>query len=168
MITVCSSAANKILKKLSEEKDFLLSAENKEKTYVVYSNETLEEAIIPDYDFETTQFKLEKIEEKILKIKHAINKFNTETEIMDGLTIDMALVKMSMLSKRLLTLKEMCNTQKVTNGSSYSSETYRKYANFDIDVVKIKYELVSKELSELQLALDKVNMIKTFDIDIDE
>ena len=169
MINVCSAAANKILKRLSDEKDLLLSTESQGTTYTVYLSEDKEDAIIPEYNFMDTQAKLEKIENKILIVKHAINKFNTETEVLPGITIDMALVKMAMLNKRLSTLNRFRKIQKVANGSGMlRGEAYRTYANFDHDEINAKYEAMSKELNDLQLALDRANMVNSFNIDIDE
>lgn len=169
MINVCSAAANKILKRLSDEKELLLSKESQSTTYTMYLNEDKETAVIPEYSFSDTQKKLEEIENKILIVKHAINKFNAETEVLPGITIDMALVKMAMLNKRLSSLKRMRGIQKVSNGSSMlRGDAYRTYANFDHDEINAKYEDMSRELNELQLALDKANMVKSFDIDIEE
>lgn len=166
MITISSAYANKLLKKLMEEKNFIISTENKRKTYTVYASET--NVVVPEYNFLNTQKQLKNIDEMILKIKHALNIFNTTTEIMDGLTIDEALVKMSIISNRLSNLKYMCDIQEIESGSNYKGETYKTYANFDHDDVKSTYNSLSKELSEIQLALDKTNMNNTFDVDIDE
>ena len=46
MINVCSAAANKILKRLSDEKDLLLSKESQSTTYTMYLNEDKEECTV--------------------------------------------------------------------------------------------------------------------------
>ena len=91
MINVCSAAANKILKKLNEDKDLLLSNEGQNATYSRYLSEDEASVVIPDYDFKATQKALEEIDAKIIVVKHAINMFNASTEIMPGMTIDAAL-----------------------------------------------------------------------------
>ena len=168
MITVCSAAANKILKKLNEDKDLLLSNESQGSTYSRYLSEDESSVVIPEYDFMATQKAVADLECKIITVKHAINLFNASTEIMPGLTIDAALVKMAMLTKRLGTLKRMRSTPKVSNSSSVlRGEGYRTYANFNPEEVNGEYKKLSDELNKIQLALDKANMVKTFDIDID-
>ena len=168
MINVCSAAANKILKKLNEDKDLLLSNEGQNATYSRYLSEDEASVVIPDYDFKATQKALEEIDAKIIVVKHAINMFNASTEIMPGMTIDAALVKMSMLSKRLGTLGRMRRTPKVsTSTSALRGEGYRSYANFNPEEVNAEYKSLTDELNKIQLALDKANMVNTFDIDIE-
>ena len=63
----------------------------------------------------------------------------------------------------------MQSVQKVTTTTSMMrGEAYRTYANFDTEEVAKKYEIISKEITDLQLALDRVNLTETFEIDIEE
>lgn len=168
MLEVCSAAANKILKKLTEEKEFLLGEESQKKSYTVSLTENVEDAIIPEYNFIETQKKLEDLEDKILKIKHAINQFNSQTEVLPGITVDMALIRMAMLTNRLATLKKFKAMPEISAiNTSYQSASYRIYTNFDAKEINAEYEKYTKELTDLQLALDKANMINTFKIDVE-
>ena len=63
---VTSAYANKMLKKLKEEKDYWI---NKEKESMVYTASMDEEPVVPDYDYGEVSSTLEQIEKKICKIK---------------------------------------------------------------------------------------------------
>ena len=41
-----------------------------------------------------------------------------------------------------------------------------RYINYDLELVKNEYELVSKSIMEMQMALDKYNQTVQFEVDI--
>ena len=59
---VTSAYANKMLKKLNEEKDYWM---NKEKESMLYTASADEEPVIPDYDYGEVSETLEQIEKMI-------------------------------------------------------------------------------------------------------
>ena len=72
-----SANANKLVRKLNEQKEYLIDKERDSYTYVCANGET---PVIPDYDYKEVAAKISDIDAKIVKIKHAINKVNvTET-----------------------------------------------------------------------------------------
>lgn len=77
---ITSAGANKLLRKLEDDKQFLLSQENAAATYIVSEGM---EPIVPDYDYRQTAQSLLEIEEKIRTVKHALNVFNSTT-VLDG------------------------------------------------------------------------------------
>ena len=80
---ITSAGANKLLRKLEDDKRFLLSQEASASTYVVTEGA---EAVIPDYDYRKTAQALEQVEAQVRRIKHALNVFNSTT-VLDGLDI---------------------------------------------------------------------------------
>lgn len=96
-----SAYANKLLRQLNEEKEFLLNQEENSCTYVYAADE---EPLIPQYSYPQTEAQLRALDAKIVKIKHAVNCSNVSTSLMLSsgrvLTVDQALVVMARLSQR--------------------------------------------------------------------
>ncbi|SFG59921.1 hypothetical protein [Oribacterium sp. WCC10] len=108
MAKMTSAFANKVLRRLNDEKDFYLSKEQEGQVYVASLDE---EPVIPDYDYSEVSTKIAEIDEKIVKIKHAINVTNVSSTVRVGnadMTIDSVLVKMAQLNKRKSILDGMC------------------------------------------------------------
>ena len=170
MKQMTSAAANKLLRKLNEDKEYLLSKERERQSYVAALDE---EPVIPEYDYTEVSEKIAVIDEKILKIKHAINLANINNMIDVGditYTIDMALIRMAQLNSRKTVLAAMRKKQpkaRVNNiiSSRKSSPEY-EYINYDLAQVKKDYERIDEEIIQIQMALDKYNQIITFEIDL--
>lgn len=169
---VTSAYANKMLKKLNEEKDYWMS---KEKESMFYTASTDEEPVIPDYDYGEVSETLEQIEKKICKIKHAINQANVNSEIEilgEKYTVDVLLVRMAQISKRKSVLdrmrKQMPKTR-VEDGYYMSRKAFveYRYVNYDLEQVKRDYDEISKLLFEMQMKLDEHNQTVEFDVDIE-
>ena len=171
MAIMTSAYANKVLRKLKEDKAFWNNKEQEGYTYVAALGE---EPVIPDYDYTRVASEIEEIDEKILKIKHAINVVNATSEISVGdtkMTIDMILVKMAQLNRRKLFLDKLRKQQPKTriNEGLYSARKavpeYR-YINYDLDLIKREYERIDSEIASMQIALDKFNQTYEFEIEI--
>ncbi len=171
MTKMTSAYANKILRKLNEDKEFWRSKEKEGCLYVAALNE---EPVIPDYDYEEVSKRISEIDEKIVKIKHAINLSNCTNEIQVGdakMTADMILVKMAQFNRRRSILDGMRKKLPKTriNSGLYSSRNTTpeyQYINYDLDVIKKEYEQIDAEVSAMQIALDKYNQTVEFDVDI--
>ncbi len=102
-----SAQANKLLKKLNDEYDLLLAEEAESSTFLAAMGED-PESVRPEYDYIETQKSLEELGNRIIKLKHAINLFNT-SHTLPGfeLTVDEALVYIPQLSKKVKKLAEM-------------------------------------------------------------
>ena len=61
-----SASANKMIRKLTEDKEFWL---NKERSSCVYTVATEEEAVIPDYSYTEVSRKIAEIDERIASVK---------------------------------------------------------------------------------------------------
>ena len=165
---VTSKEANKLLQQLEQEHRSLLSKEYDTKSFLAAVGEDVE-SCRPEYDYAKVQDELAELENKIIKLKHQINRFNTET-IVDGFdkTIDEMLVYIPMLTRRKEKLNGMKNALAKTREAVNMRSTiidYR-YANYDINKALEDYYATLEELSKAQVALDKVNVTKKFEVEL--
>jgi len=171
MKKMTSAYANKVLKKLKEDKEFWL---NKEREGFVYVAALDEEPVIPDYDYKTVADNISEIDEKIAIIKHTINYINVTNEIAvdDKMyTIDTILVKMAQMNKRKEFLDRMRKMQLQTriNSSMYAARKVTpeyQYINFDLELVKKEYEELDAKIATMQIALDKFNQTFEFEVEV--
>ena len=169
--TVTSAQANKLLRKFNEDYDALVQNEEQSASFVAALGEDVE-SVRPAYDFAATQAKLRELEEKIRTLKHAINRFNSETEVPGfGMTIDAVLVLIPQLNRRKGRLAEMKGALPKTRerlagyGASGVAVDYR-YANYEIAAAAEAYDAIADELSRAQTALDSVNNTVTFEVEV--
>ena len=163
-----SAQANKLLKKLNDEYSALLDKEQRSRDFRAAMGEDAE-SVRPAYDYAETQARLAELEEKIRRLKHAINCFNM-THFVDGfeMTIDEMLVYIPQLTRRknkLLEMKSRLPKERVEEqyGRQSNIIDYR-YANYDIAAVEADYDKTVDELSRAQLALDAINGRETFNL----
>ena len=162
-----SSEAAKLLRKIIEEREAISYNEKQSIVFSAAISENLEDAR-PPYDYEETQKKLAELDEKIRKVKHAINKFNLEHEVPGfGMTIDQLLVYLPQMSNRKQKLSRMSQRlAKVREDVRVANTIEYTYANYDVEAAKRDYEAVSDELSRAQTALDVLNTTVKFEIDV--
>lgn len=164
-----SAEANKLVTKLGDELQVLSAAEYAGKEFLAAVNEDVESAR-PDYSFAATQAKRAELEEKVRKVKHAINVFNTTTVIPEiGVTVDEALVLIPQLNRRARELFDMLQRlPKVREQSANKIPgviDYR-YINYDLSEVRKAHRETTERLYKVQMALDAVNTTLTFEIDV--
>lgn len=161
-----SAMANKLLKDYQRQIDELQQLEIERFRFTVATNEDIEDAR-PEYDYETVRQQKDELTRKIVKLKHAINKFNIET-VVPGfeMTIDKILIWMPMLNNEKYQLGTMASIQpKRRIGVSNQLIEYQ-YANYDVKKVSQDYENIVATLRELQLALDTVNNTVEFEVEL--
>lgn len=171
MTKMTSAYANKVLRKLSEDKEYWIKREQEGYLYVAALDE---EPVIPEYDYNEVAENIAKIDEKVLKIKHAINASNISNTVTVGeseMTVDTILVKMAQLSRRKAMLDNMRKQQpksRINSGyySARKSSPEYQYINYDLDLIKREYERIDAEISAMQIALDRYNQTEEFDVDI--
>ena len=171
MQTMTSAYANKMLKSLEEDKAFWLNKEEEACTYVAAINE---EPVVPDYDYVEVAATIAAIDEKIAIIKHALNVTNANAKVQvgdDEMSIDSILIKMAQLNRRKTVLDVMRkrlpkSREEQRSYMSRNSVPEYRYINYDLELVKNEYELVSKSIMEMQMALDKYNQTVQFEVDI--
>ncbi len=166
-----SAYANKVLRKLNEDKEFWST---KEKDGCLYVAALDEKPVIPEYDYEKVAKTISEIDEKIVKIKHAINLMNCTNEIQVGdtmMTVDMILVKMAQLNRRKNFLDHLRKQQpktRISSGTYSGRKTAPEYQfiNYDLDLIKREYDQIDTQVATMQIALDKYNQTVEFDVDI--
>ncbi|MCR4618769.1 MAG: hypothetical protein K5669_11380 [Lachnospiraceae bacterium] len=171
MTKMTSAYANKMLRKLSEDKEYWRKKENEGCTYVAAADE---EPVVPNYDYATVAAEIDAIDEKMVRIKHAINLNNATNTITVGeleMTIDEILVRMAQFNKRKDVLDDMRKQEPKTriNSGMYSPRKTAPeytYINYDLDLVKREYERVDMQIAEMQIALDKYNQTFEFEVQI--
>lgn len=171
MALITSAKAAKYLRKLNEEHDALLQKEKKSDTFTASVQEKIED-VCPEYDYAAVQLQLRELEDKIRKIKHAINQFNL-TQIVPkfNMTIDQMLVYIPQLTARKNKLNRMRSRlpkERVQGGMSRMSGIVEyEYSNYDIKQAEADYAAVSDELARAQNALDAMNSSVTFSAEIE-
>ena len=162
-----SAEAAKLLKQLNDEFSTISYEERNSKEFNAAVGEEIEE-LRPEYDYTETQRRLDEIDAKIRKLKHAINVFNTVTEIPGfDMTIDQALVYIPQLGSRRNKLYSMMNVlPKRRCPSSYNNIIDYTYANYDVKQAKADYNEVCDRLAKLQTALDLVNSTAVLEVEL--
>ena len=165
-----SAEAAKLLRKLNEEHEALLQLERQSNQFVAAVSED-PESVRPAYDFAAVQAKLGELEEKIRRVKHALNVFNTTHEVPGfGMTIDQMLVYIPQLNQRRVKLRDMAGALPKTRvkgrGAVSSAVIEYNYANYSIEEAKAAADAVSDELARAQTALDRVNSTETMEIEL--
>jgi hypothetical protein len=164
---ITSAGANKLIKALEDEKNYLISIEQSSNTYIGIEGQKDD---IPKYNYEEVSKDLEEIDNKVRKVKHAINVFNTTTFLPNSdITIDVALVKMAQLNIRKNTLDRMRKRlPKERNPNFMMHSNYvveYVYVNYDLEKVNQDYKHICEQITELQLALDICNQTMSFEIE---
>ncbi len=162
-----SAEANKLLKKLNEERNRLLSDENQKATFTAAIEENVED-VRPEFSLPNAEKDIHAVEEKIRTVKHAINMFNTTHKIGD-ITIDEILVLIPMLIQKKLRLQHLAGMLEKSRHNDFRSSGHHieyDYANFDIKEARRMLDEVTDRLSSLQLSLDEANNSATMEINV--
>lgn len=128
--------------------------------------------VIPEYDYEEIAGNIAEIDDKIMKIKHAVNVTNATNLIQVGetqMTADVILIRMAQLNKRKAILDNMRKQQpksRVNHGGfmARNNTPEYQYINYNLDLVKREYERIDAEIAMMQIALDKYNQTVEFEV----
>jgi len=165
-----SAEAAKVLRRLNDDLTDLLDREALSEQFVAAISENPDE-VRPEYDFAKTRAQERELSEKIRRLKHAINVFNSTTVIPGwDITIDEMLIVIPQLTRRrerLARMKARLPKERVEAGMRSASNIidYR-YANYDIAAAQAAWEEAADSLAKAQTALDLVNSTVTFEVDI--
>ncbi len=165
-----SAYANKVIRKLNEDKEFWNNKERNSSTYIAAIDE---EPVIPEYDFAKVSAAIEEIDEKIVKIRHALNVSNATNTITVGerqMTIDEVLVRMAQLNLRKGFLDSLRKKEPKERIMSYRMRSGKsvpeyEYINYDLELVKREYDLIDAQIAEMQIGLDRYNQTVEFEVD---
>lgn len=166
-----SAQANKLLKKLNEEKNLVLSQEQKSSSFNAALGENVE-SVRPEYSYDETSVRLNELDKMIRKVKHAVNLFNTTGVIPEfDMTVDEMLVYIPQLSIRRERLLQMSvrlpKERSGVLGYGNNAVIDYTYANYDVDKAKDDFQKVSAQLLKAQTALDIFNNTAVMEIDIE-
>lgn len=165
-----SAYANKLIRKLNEDKGFW---NNKERNSCTYIAAVDEEPVVPEYDYAEVSANIAEIDEKIVKIRHALNVSNSTNVIPVGdgqMTIDEVLIRMAQLNGRKSFLDMLRKNEPKTRVhslrmSSGKSVPEYEYINYDLELVKAEYDRIDAEIAAMQIALDKYNQTVEFEVE---
>ena len=161
-MTYTSAQAAKLLRRLNDEYAAML-----EREFNAAVGENVD-AVRPAYSYADAQAAQRELEEKIRKLKHALNLFNATHVIPEfGITIDEMLVYIPQLTKRKSKLAEMKSKlpkYRVAELGRISNIIDYTYLNYDLSEVEADYARVSDELANAQLALDAINNRDTLEL----
>lgn len=162
-----SSTANKIIRELNEERDRLISFERENMKRSYTKDEAIQDlnGYLDNYDFVEHNKKIVALENKIGKLKHAINVFNVNTKlpIKDfDITVDKALVLLPMLSARKRTLENMLNTNNLSRRTLVNGTVEYTEINYNKGEVKRQLKVVNSMINSIQDGIDYVNLAIEF------
>lgn len=163
---ITSQEANKLLSKIQED---IQSWKEEEQRNCKFTAATIEnkEDVRPRYNFHETQNEICLLEEKVRRIKHAINVFNCNTEIEIGnqkMTIDQVLVFLPQLNRSKNRLWIMLQNSEFRRKQPNAGIIDYEYLNYDLKDVREEYEAINKLITDIQNELNKVNVTVEFDI----
>ena len=125
-------------------------------------NEKMEFKYDTGYSYENNRKELERIYKEELKIRSALAKFNSVTKANGiDLTIAEALVRIGQLKneiKVLTSLSKKAEYTETTLGGYSSKITVTSKINYDQNKVIEDLKKLQKELSTIQIAVDKTNL----------
>ena len=165
-----SAEAAKLLRKLNEEQAALKDREEKSAVFIAAIEEDVE-SVRPAYSYGEMQEKLAALEAQVRRVKHAINVFNTTTQVPGfDMTVDQMLVYIPQLNECKRKLSQMAARlpKERANSSGYGTKViveYR-YANYDIEEAGADLAAVTDELARAQTALDVINNSVTLEIEL--
>lgn len=166
-----SSEANKLLRRLNEEREAVLEKEQKSSTFLAAMGED-PETVRPKYDYAAAQRTLQELEQKIRAVKHAVNQFNlTHTVPGFDMTVDQMLVYIPQLTARknkLALMKGRLPKQReaIERYGRINSVIDYMYANYDIEAAEADYQAAAAELARAQAALDVLNNTEQMEIGV--
>ena len=158
--------AQKLIHSLEEDRKQMVDKMKKLATFVVGISEGDPEKLRPEFNFSETVHEIEKMDERMRKIKHARNIFNTTTFLPDEkITIDEALILMSVLNKNYGYYLELGNRQPKEREHRFREEIEYSYVNYDVLEAKQYGKDMYERILEIQAKLNLVNSTCTFEIE---
>jgi len=169
MMKTTSALLNKQIKKYQNEISLLKNALAENATYVAATIENVED-VKPDFDFFANYKRIVDLENKVMKMKHRLNLFNTSTKVnVDGIeySIDELLVLMAQLTNRRMFLIGYVGFPQKKRVNSGNNLIEYKYPNFNPSELDAEDNAMFNKITNIQLELDSINNKIEFDIDDD-
>lgn len=160
---VCNAEAMKIIKELTRQKDTLIA---KEDTMCRVSYKEGEQKTSTDYDYSKTRQEIKDLDDKIRNIKHKLAVANATIVIPEfDMTIGEGLVLLAQLNSEVAQLEALSSNVQLTR--CLTANGVIEYTECVYDVKKAQNDLVElrKNVSKLQLAIDRANLNNMLEID---
>lgn len=172
MIKVTSDAANKLIKKLEQEKGIFTDKISKMSTFVVAVTENYDQIKAEqeaEFNLNEVIAQIDEIDRKIITIRHAKSVFNNSVVMKNGLTVGDNIIRLAILEREKNIYSRLATRQKKTRNTSINKDIEYTYLNYDLEDAKKKYDSVYTEISEIQEELNIVNSSAEykFEINID-
>jgi len=156
-----------LMKELGYIEAEILNLHNEdEKNSYAPLNEDLSFRYKNDYDYENVRNELSNLYQQELKIRSILAKFNTETKA-DGTDMSMqeALVRIAQLRGEIKILSKLANAKEYfdVKGDYYSRTTVTNKVLYDISRATENLKEAQRELTTLQMAVDKTNLTTFID-----
>lgn len=159
------TTATELMKRLKyiEEEIANIHRNDEQESYVLVERTTEEGNVryVPayesTYDFLNNRRRIAELHKEEAKIKKVLNDFNQKTNV-NGYTfnINEGLIRLGQLKSEVKTLTNL------SKNGLYVRDGYRegiRKATFNLDEVKTELKKVQKELSALQVAVDRANLL---------
>ena len=172
MIKVTSDAANKLIKKLEQEKGILTDKISKMSTFIVAITENYDQIKAEqeaEFNLNETISQIDEIDKKIITIRHAKSVFNNSVVMKNGFTVGDNIIRLAILEREKSIYSRLATRQEKIRNTSINKDIEYTYLNYDLEDAKKKYDSVYTEISEIQEELNIVNSSAEykFEIDID-
>ena len=168
IMKMTSAEANKMVKQLRDQIHLLRRQEASVLFFIAATTENVED-VRPAYSYEETAARYGELEEKIRRIKHALNVFNATT-IPEGtdMTIDEILVFLPQATERLSMLTAMLSRPPKLRAADTgrTSIIEYEYLNYDPVAVQKNYDALLEYKNRAMTALDVTNNTVPFEVDL--
>ena len=138
-----------------------INAEDVERSYAPL-NENMEYKYDTGYSYEANRKEIARIQQEELRIRSALAKFNSTTKAYGlDLTIAEALVRIGQLKNEIKVLSILANKTEYTEstvGGYGNAKTVTNKINYDQNTVINDLSNLQRELSAIQIAVDKTNL----------
>lgn len=165
---ITSAEANKMIRQLKDQYIMLTRQESNVVSFIAATTENIED-VRPTYSYEETASKLDEIDRKVRKIKHALNVFNSTT-VVDGfdMTIDEVLVFLPQVTDRLRKLSIMLSkpAKSRAENTGRTAIIEYEYLNYDLTKVQKDYDELLERKNKAMTALDLVNNTVQFEVEV--
>lgn len=166
---VTAAVAGKMLKTLEEERNYWQHVERTDSVYTVGQGE---EPVVPEYFYDDVASQIARVNEKITKLRHAIQVHNIMSEIEvvgKTTTADMLQYQIEQLSNRKSILGKMRKASPVTRVHNKDKKAAPEfvYINYDLEAICEEYDFISEKLIELQTAYELFQQTALFEVEVE-
>lgn len=158
----CNTELMKEIKMLEEKKEDILSLE-RESCKITYLEG--EKKLPSNYDYNAVRKNVDAIDAEVRRYKALLAYSNATTIVPEfNMTIGECLVYLAQLNKKKDLIANLSNCKQLTRVSSaYNTKVEYVEVLFNVDKVKKELEEVQRLISQLQIAIDRVNLTNMID-----